>query len=456
MRDVLQTEELDIPAGIDVSIKSRLITVTGPRGTLSKNVRHVNMDIRLVKNANKNRVTLAVWQGGRKHVACLRTIRSLINNMIIGVTKGFQYKMRAVYAHFPINCIIQDSGRQVEIRNFLGEKTVRHVSMLEGVTVAESTAQKDELVIEGNDIDMVSQSAASIHGSCLVRNKDIRKFLDGIYVSGKGTIVQDEPNASERYLTVPSWPRTSLHRHSTPSCRPPPPKYNGRIPNTPFFASLISFLLGSLFGLGLLAALSGAFTLERPWWATYQLGFFFAAWAAFHWGEYAVTAGWNLEKCSVDSFLLENGSMYHIAHGTAVAEYVLTLYFRPAWKVHPYISLFGVTLVLLGQTLRSGAMIHASTNFSHAVAFRKRPSHVLVTDGIYAYLRHPSYAGFFYWALGTQLVLLNPVSFVLYSGAMWRFFFYRVKAEERALVAFFGEEYEKYRKRVGTWIPFVP
>ncbi|KAJ6515784.1 ribosomal protein L6, alpha-beta domain-containing protein [Mycena sanguinolenta] len=192
MRDVLQTEELDIPAGIDVSIKSRLITVTGPRGTLSKNVRHVNMDIRLVKNANKNRVTLAVWQGGRKHVACLRTIRSLINNMVIGVTKGFQYKMRAVYAHFPINCIIQEEGHQVEIRNFLGEKTVRHVSMLDGVTVAESTAQKDELIIEGNDIDMVSQSAASIHGSCLVRNKDIRKFLDGIYVSGKGTIVKDE------------------------------------------------------------------------------------------------------------------------------------------------------------------------------------------------------------------------------------------------------------------------
>ncbi|KAJ7368412.1 ribosomal protein L6, alpha-beta domain-containing protein [Mycena albidolilacea] len=191
MRDVLQTEELNIPEGIEVSIKSRLITVTGPRGTLSKNVRHVNMDIRLHKGKT-NTVTLAVWQGGRKHVACLRTIKSLINNMITGVTKGFQYKMRAVYAHFPINCIIQEDGTKVEIRNFLGEKTVRHVSMLNGVTVAESTAQKDELILEGNDIDNVSQSAASIQGSCLVRNKDIRKFLDGIYVSGKGTIVKDE------------------------------------------------------------------------------------------------------------------------------------------------------------------------------------------------------------------------------------------------------------------------
>jgi len=191
MRDVLKTEELDIPEGVDITIKSRLITVTGPRGTLKKNVRHVDMDIRLLKGKT-TKVNLAVWQGGRKHVACLRTIRSLINNMVTGVTKGFQYKMRAVYAHFPINCIIQDGGRAVEIRNFLGEKTVRHVNMLDGVTISESKAQKDELILEGNDIDNVSQSAASIQGICRVRNKDIRKFLDGIYVSDKGTITRDE------------------------------------------------------------------------------------------------------------------------------------------------------------------------------------------------------------------------------------------------------------------------
>jgi len=190
MRDVLKTEELTIPDGVDVSIRSRVIIVKGPRGTLTKNVRHVNMDIRLLKG-KKNKVTLAVWQGGRKHVACLRTIRSLIENLITGVTKGFLYKMRAVYAHFPINCIIQDGGKALEIRNFLGEKAVRHVLMLEGVTISESKAQKDELILEGADIEMVSQSAASIQGVCRVRNKDIRKFLDGVYVSEKTTIVQE-------------------------------------------------------------------------------------------------------------------------------------------------------------------------------------------------------------------------------------------------------------------------
>jgi len=111
--------------------------------------------------------------------------------MIIGVTKGFLYKMRAVYAHFPINSIIQDDGRKLEIVNFLGEKATRQVDMLEGVTIAESKAQKDELILEGNDIENVSQSAASIQGSCRVRNKDIRKFLDGVYVSERTTVITD-------------------------------------------------------------------------------------------------------------------------------------------------------------------------------------------------------------------------------------------------------------------------
>lgn len=141
------------------------------------------MDLRLVNikaEGRSQKVKLVVWHGARKHVACLRTVRSLIENMIVGVTKGFRYKVRAVYAHFPINIIINDAGKSVEIRNFLGEKLARQVPMLDGVTIAEAKGQKDEYWVEGNDIENVSQSAASIHGACLVRNKDIRKFLGSL------------------------------------------------------------------------------------------------------------------------------------------------------------------------------------------------------------------------------------------------------------------------------------
>lgn len=100
--------------------------------------------------------------------------------------------MRAVYAHFPINCVTSEQNSVIEIRNFLGEKYIRRVEMSKGVTVVNSTAQKDELIIEGNDIEAVSGSAALIQQSTTVKNKDIRKFLDGLYVSEKTTVVKPE------------------------------------------------------------------------------------------------------------------------------------------------------------------------------------------------------------------------------------------------------------------------
>jgi large subunit ribosomal protein L9e len=73
-------------------------------------------------------------------------------------------------------------------RNFLGEKLIRRVQMSEGVDVEASKNVKDELVLTGNSLENVSQSAADIQQICRVRNKDIRKFLDGIYVSERGNV----------------------------------------------------------------------------------------------------------------------------------------------------------------------------------------------------------------------------------------------------------------------------
>ena len=73
-------------------------------------------------------------------------------------------------------------------RNFLGEKIVRHVTMHEGVSVEPTKNVKDQIELTGNSVENVSQSAADIQQACRVRNKDIRKFLDGLYVSERGNI----------------------------------------------------------------------------------------------------------------------------------------------------------------------------------------------------------------------------------------------------------------------------
>jgi large subunit ribosomal protein L9e len=92
--------------------------------------------------------------------------------------------MRFVYSHFPINVAI--TGDVVEIRNFLGEKRVRRVQLLPGVKYERSTTVKDQIELTGIDIAAVSLTAAKIQPATNIRNKDLRKFLDGIYVCDKG------------------------------------------------------------------------------------------------------------------------------------------------------------------------------------------------------------------------------------------------------------------------------
>ena len=100
--------------------------------------------------------------------------------------------MRFVYAHFPINVAITGAKNKIEIRNFLGEKIVRRVVVPDDTTINSKTDKKDCLVLTSNDINSVTQTCAKLHGITLVRNKDIRKFLDGIYVEEGGAIAPPE------------------------------------------------------------------------------------------------------------------------------------------------------------------------------------------------------------------------------------------------------------------------
>jgi large subunit ribosomal protein L9e len=189
MKEINSFELVKVPEGMEASVKARIITVKGKRGTLVKSFKHLAVDIYMT---NKDTIKVEKWFGKKKQIAAVRTVVSHIQNMFKGLTLGYQYKMRAVYAHFPINCAITEGGTLIEVRNFLGEKFIRKVRMHPGVTVENSKGQKDELIVQGNSIDAVSQSAALIQQSTTVKNKDIRKFLDGLYVSERTTVDKAE------------------------------------------------------------------------------------------------------------------------------------------------------------------------------------------------------------------------------------------------------------------------
>ncbi|KAJ8328434.1 hypothetical protein BDV3_005680 [Batrachochytrium dendrobatidis] len=184
------------------------------------------------------------------------------------------------------------------------------------------------------------------------------------------------------------------------------------------------------------------------------LGIFLASLTTFHIMEYITTAMFQPDT-SLKSFLLNHSPEYHIAMAGGIIEFLVETFFFPSFKVFSWINGLGFLVVIASQILRSVAMITAGSNFTHYISEDKKEDHILITTGIYAYLRHPSYTGFYYWSLGQQILLGNPACFVAYMFCLYTFFNSRIRFEERKLVEFFGDVYKDYRKTSYVLIPGI-
>lgn len=222
--------------------------------------------------------------------------------------------------------------------------------------------------------------------------------------------------------------------------------------------ALRAFCLGLGLAVGVISTITLLLATGSPLW---RLPFFLSALATFHFLEFWTTAAYNTREAEVSSFLLTaNWPAYAIAHSVASLECLVTNLLFPDRHWAPFhlgtlTMLVGIMLVVVGQVVRSVAMVQAGPSFNHIVQQKPKEDHMLVTTGIYGSLRHPSYFGFFWWSLGTQLAMGNVLCLVGYAAVLWRFFSSRIQHEEVFLVKFFGGEYVDYRKKVGTKIPFV-
>ncbi len=174
--------EVEIPEGIEVKLEGeRVIIVKGPLGEVRKDFSKVPIKFKI----EDNKVKYEIYRKGKKGFALINTIKSRINNMFIGVTKGFTYKMKVFYIHFPMT--VEVSDEYVIIKNFAGERGVRKARIMPGVKVEVVKKGSDtDVIVKGIDKDAVGQTAANIYLATKVKNKDPRVFLDGIYVYYKG------------------------------------------------------------------------------------------------------------------------------------------------------------------------------------------------------------------------------------------------------------------------------
>eukprot|EP01064_Diplonema_japonicum_P019098 TRINITY_DN277_c1_g3_i1.p1 TRINITY_DN277_c1_g3~~TRINITY_DN277_c1_g3_i1.p1 ORF type:complete len:320 (+),score=19.89 TRINITY_DN277_c1_g3_i1:82-960(+) len=223
---------------------------------------------------------------------------------------------------------------------------------------------------------------------------------------------------------------------------------------------IVSAVMGLCIGAGSGMAVTG-YTKGVPWMVS--LGLWTVGICVFHQGEFSCAALYRPRDLDAVAYLLPGlgATMeYNIAIAIGVSEFVLQLYFTPKLKsgfgcVVPFAA--GVCMVLFAF-VRIAAMAQCGSNFSHVIEHTHRSSHSLVTTGLYSVMRHPSYFGWFWWSVFSQLTLLNPFSTVAYSAVSYYFFSRRIPSEESLLADsdFFGDEYIKYRDSVPTYIPFIP
>jgi large subunit ribosomal protein L6 len=172
----VQKTAVELPEGVSATLDGRTLIIKGKLGQAKKNFAKVNVNLSL----EGQKVIVSPFSSKRKDNVIINTVRSIINNMVTGVTKGYTYRLKVVYAHFPIS--VKTKGNQVLVENFVGERSPRVAEILGDCKVS---VEGDDVIVKGVSLEDVGQTAANIELATKIKKKDQRIFLDGIYIYQK-------------------------------------------------------------------------------------------------------------------------------------------------------------------------------------------------------------------------------------------------------------------------------
>ncbi|KAL6121776.1 ribosomal prt L9 [Nucleospora cyclopteri] len=183
---LLKEEIVKIPADCIVTRNNNIFTFSGPLGEQTFDVTPFKFTFIM----EDGRILIKSWHGNRKKNNLLYTVGSHLRNNANGVVKGFKFVLKALYNHFSIQLVVADQGKSITVKNYLGNKIPKVFPVL-GKSTASIGDDKDILIIQGINLNDVSQSAANIINDCRKKKKyDPRVFLDGIFTIERATLVE--------------------------------------------------------------------------------------------------------------------------------------------------------------------------------------------------------------------------------------------------------------------------
>ena len=169
-------ERIEIPSGVTAEVKGKKVLVKGPRGEVQRDFTHAE-SVEIQKS--KDGLMLRALSERKRARSLANTVKTQISNMILGVTKGFTYKLKMAHSHFPMSVKVDKDRHRVSIENFIGERYPR-TAVIDGE--AEVTVKGDDVVVSGADKQSVGQTSTNIRRACRIKDKDPRVFQDGIYL----------------------------------------------------------------------------------------------------------------------------------------------------------------------------------------------------------------------------------------------------------------------------------
>jgi large subunit ribosomal protein L6 len=174
--DQVQQQVFEVPEGVKASLSGRVLTVKGVLGEAKKDFDKVNVNLAV----DGDKIVVSPFSKKKKDNVVINTVLSLINNMVTGVTKGYTYRLKVVYAHFPIS--VKTKGDQILVENFVGERSPRIAKIVGNCKIS---LEGDDVIVKGVSVEEVGQTAANMELATKIKRKDQRIFLDGIYIYQK-------------------------------------------------------------------------------------------------------------------------------------------------------------------------------------------------------------------------------------------------------------------------------